>query len=79
MKNRAAAIFRVAGSNSSRATPPAAPSSKRNEVTQPAAVTSAVRKAVPGYGVADFLAAFRFDAQGVALFRKGAQRIGMAP
>ena len=40
---------------------------------------AAVRKAVPGYGVADFLAAFRFDAQGVALFRKGAQRIGMAP
>jgi hypothetical protein len=40
---------------------------------------AAVRKAVPGYGVADFLAAFRFDAQGAALFRKGAQRIGMAP
>ncbi|HEX6296534.1 MAG TPA: tetratricopeptide repeat protein [Burkholderiales bacterium] len=43
------------------------------------AYAAAVRKAVPGYGVADFLAAFRFDAQGAALFRKGAQRIGMAP
>ena len=40
---------------------------------------AAVRKAVPGYGVEDFLAAFRFDAQGAALFRKGAQRVGMAP
>jgi len=40
---------------------------------------AAVRKAVPGYGVADFLAAFRFDAQGAALFRKGAQRVGMTP
>lgn len=40
---------------------------------------AAVRKAVPGYGIADFLAAFRFDAQGAALFRKGAKLVGMAP
>jgi DNA-binding SARP family transcriptional activator len=32
----------------------------------------------PGYGIADFLAAFRFDAPGAALFRKGAKRIGMS-
>lgn len=43
------------------------------------AYAAAVRKAVPGYGIADFLAAFRFDAQGAALFRKGAKLVGMAP
>ena len=36
-----------------------------------------VLQAVPGYGVADFLMAFRFDAQGEARFREGAKRIGM--
>jgi hypothetical protein len=31
-----------------------------------------------GYDIGDFLAAFRFDPNGAALFRKGAKRIGMA-
>jgi DNA-binding SARP family transcriptional activator/TolB-like protein len=38
---------------------------------------AAVREALPEYGIADFLRAFRFDLQGEALFRKGAKRIGM--
>jgi hypothetical protein len=38
---------------------------------------AAVRKALPGYTVADFLRAFRFDADGDALFREGAKRVGM--
>jgi Flp pilus assembly protein TadD len=37
-----------------------------------------LRRAHSGYGIADFLAAFRFDPHGAALFRKGAKRIGMA-
>ena len=37
-----------------------------------------VRKTLPRYSVRDFLDAFRFDANGAALFRKGAARIGMA-
>ncbi len=36
------------------------------------------RKLAPEYGVTDFLSAFQFDPDGVALFRKGARRIGMA-
>ena len=36
-----------------------------------------VLQAIPGYGVADFLRAFRFDAQGEARFREGAKRIGL--
>ncbi|HLS54767.1 MAG TPA: tetratricopeptide repeat protein [Zeimonas sp.] len=39
---------------------------------------AAIRKLVPGYGVADFLAAFQFDTHGAALFREGARRVGMA-
>lgn len=39
---------------------------------------AAVRRALPQYGIADFLRAFRFDAQGEALFRDGAKRVGMA-
>lgn len=39
---------------------------------------AAIRKMLPHYSVADFLAAFRFDPQGAALFRQGAERIGMA-
>lgn len=35
----------------------------------------AIRKTRPEYGVADLLAAFRFDADGEALFRKGAERV----
>jgi hypothetical protein len=41
------------------------------------AYAAAVRKASPGYGVADFLGAFHFDEQTAALFREGAQRIGL--
>jgi len=39
---------------------------------------TAIRSALPGYRLADFFAAFQFDAGGAALFRKGARRIGMA-
>ena len=39
---------------------------------------AAIRRTLPGYSVADFLNAFRFDPHGAALFRKGAKRIGMA-
>jgi len=38
---------------------------------------SALRQAVPGYAFADFQRAFRFDAEGARLFRKGAKRIGL--
>jgi tetratricopeptide (TPR) repeat protein len=37
-----------------------------------------LRRAHPGYGIRDFLRAFRFDPEGAALFRLGAKRIGMA-
>jgi TolB-like protein/Tfp pilus assembly protein PilF len=39
---------------------------------------AALRRALPRYGIADFLAAFRFDPPGAALFRRGAKRVGMA-
>jgi DNA-binding SARP family transcriptional activator/TolB-like protein len=39
---------------------------------------AAVRRRLPGYGVGDFLDAFRFDAHSSALFREGAKRVGMA-
>jgi tetratricopeptide (TPR) repeat protein len=39
---------------------------------------AAIHRTLPRYGVSDFLAAFRFDPQGAALFREGAERIGMA-
>lgn len=39
---------------------------------------AAIRRLAPGYSVADFLRAFRFDAQGEALFREAARLIGMA-
>ena len=39
---------------------------------------AAIRRAIPRYGISDFLAAFRFDPDGAALFREGARRIGMA-
>ena len=42
------------------------------------AYAAAVHRTLPRYSVADFLRAFRFDAHGAALFRKGAKRIGMA-
>jgi TolB-like protein/Flp pilus assembly protein TadD len=38
---------------------------------------AAIRKTLPAYTVADFLRTFRFDADGEALFREGAKRIGM--
>jgi DNA-binding SARP family transcriptional activator len=38
---------------------------------------AAIRRMQPGYDIADFLAAMRMDAHGVALFREGARRIGM--
>lgn len=36
------------------------------------------RRLLPGYGFADFLEAFRFDAEAAALFREGARRVGLA-
>jgi len=39
---------------------------------------AAVRRSLPGYGVADFLRAFSFDERGAALFRRGAREVGMA-
>lgn len=39
---------------------------------------AAIHKLLPGYGVKDFLDTFHLDANGAALFRKGAARIGMA-
>jgi len=38
----------------------------------------ALRKVMPRYTCDDFIAAFRFDPHGEALFRKGARLIGMA-
>jgi DNA-binding SARP family transcriptional activator len=37
---------------------------------------AALHRKLPRYGVADFLGAFQFDPHGVALFRKGARRLG---
>jgi DNA-binding SARP family transcriptional activator/TolB-like protein/Tfp pilus assembly protein PilF len=42
------------------------------------AYAAAVHRSLPRYSVADFLGAFHFDADGAALFREGASRIGMA-
>lgn len=36
-----------------------------------------VREAAPGYTLAEFLTTFPFDAEGEALFRQGARRVGM--
>ena len=41
------------------------------------AYAAAIRKALPGYTVADFLNTFHFDSQGAELFRKGASLAGM--
>ncbi len=43
-----------------------------------AAFASIIRRAQPGYGVENFLATFRFTPETEAMFRTGAQRIGMA-
>jgi hypothetical protein len=40
--------------------------------------TAAIQSRLPGYTLADFLSAFRFDAQGEAAFRAGAKRLGMS-
>jgi hypothetical protein len=45
---------------------------------QARAWAATLHRAHPGYGIGDFLAAFRFDTNGAALFRKGAKRLGMA-
>ena len=45
---------------------------------QARAYAAAARKTAPRYGIAEFLTTFPFDAEGEALFRKGAKRIGMA-
>ena len=45
---------------------------------QARAHAAAIRKTLPGYGIQDFLGTFHFDAEGAALFREGAARIGMA-
>ena len=41
-------------------------------------LVASIHKTLPHYRVDDFLAAFRFDQDGAALFRKAAKRIGMA-
>jgi Tfp pilus assembly protein PilF len=40
-------------------------------------LVTSIHKVLPHYSVDDFLAAFRFGADGTALFRKGAKRVGM--
>lgn len=40
-------------------------------------VVAAIRARVPGYGIADFLAAFRFDDEVQALLRRTARQIGL--
>ena len=47
------------------------------ELDQARVWAATLRRMHPGYGIADFLAAFRLDSPGAVLFRKGAQRIGM--
>ncbi len=39
---------------------------------------AAVRRSRPAYGIGDFVAAFRFDALGERLFRRGARLVGVA-
>ncbi len=38
---------------------------------------AAARQAVPGYGMSEFMSAFRFDAEGEGRFREGARLIGV--
>lgn len=47
-------------------------------IDEACAHAAALRKVMPQYTCDDFIAAFRFDPHGEALFRKGAQLIGMA-
>ena len=37
----------------------------------------AIRKVLPHYGLGEFFGAFKYDADGAALFRKAAKLIGM--
>jgi hypothetical protein len=39
--------------------------------------SAAIRRTLPHYGLADFLNAFKYDADGTALFQKAAGLIGM--
>lgn len=41
-------------------------------------IMATIRASVPGYGVDDFLGAFRFDAEGTALIRRVAPQLGLA-
>ena len=41
------------------------------------ALAAGIRKVLPNYSLADFLNAFQYEEKGAALFRTGAQRIGM--
>jgi tetratricopeptide (TPR) repeat protein len=41
-------------------------------------IMTSIRASVPGYGVDDFLGAFRFDAEGTALIRRVAPQLGLA-
>lgn len=47
------------------------------EIATARGFAAAARKTVPGYRFADFQNAFRFDADGAALFRKGARLAGI--
>ena len=46
-------------------------------VEQARVYAAGLRRSMPRYGIADFLAAFRFDERGEALFRDAAKRLGM--
>lgn len=41
-------------------------------------IMASIRASVPGYGIDDFLGAFRFDAEGTALIRRVAPQLGLA-
>jgi DNA-binding SARP family transcriptional activator len=49
-----------------------------DSVDEARAYVATIRKSRPNYGVADFLGAFRFDADGAGLIREGANRIEKA-
>lgn len=48
------------------------------QLTEARTQAAAIQSMHPGYRIDDFLRAFHFDAEGAALFRQGAARIGMA-
>jgi hypothetical protein len=47
-------------------------------VSWPCRARRRIRAALPSYGFDDFRATFQFSADTEALFRKGAERIGLA-